>query len=190
MQTRYLLLASAGDAVCDPGRLGGLVPDGRVTADRADHHPPPSDGPRSGSRLGHFPDTRPHMAVVLCHPHPLMGGIMDVPLIRGHRSPDGRGRFRRAPIQLPGRRPQRRRMERRHRRDRRRRRSGGRRRGSLSRPRHGIRRMVVRGPHRPAMAGQSRRRSPLRRHRSPGQPDRGQRPPVARRAATRPTACS
>lgn len=30
-----------------------------------------------------LPDQVPHTAVVLCHPHPLMGGSMDAPLIRG-----------------------------------------------------------------------------------------------------------
>jgi len=30
-----------------------------------------------------LPDDEPHMAVVLCHPHPLMSGSMDAPLIRG-----------------------------------------------------------------------------------------------------------
>ncbi|MCJ7726458.1 MAG: alpha/beta fold hydrolase, partial [Acidimicrobiia bacterium] len=30
-----------------------------------------------------LPEQTPHAAVVLCHPHPLMGGSMDAPLIRG-----------------------------------------------------------------------------------------------------------
>ncbi len=124
----------------------------------------------------------PRAAAVLCHPHPLYGGTMQVPLLRTVSARLVEAGCRRPALQLPRGGSLHRRLERGAGRGGR---PGSRRGGRCRRlplPASGSRRVVLRGGGRPVLAGRHRQRAPPGRDRPADPGGRRPRPPRPRLA--------